>query len=142
MWVTAIILGAVGALMFVGACLMALRRRHTAERTVETDGTVTALEDRGSGQFPVVSFTPKGADDAVTFSSRYTDNQHEIGQKLRVYYDPGDPTSATIMSPGDSFGFAVALATGGLAMLALGGLFGFVIAPQTTAIDRVVLEFL
>lgn len=37
-----------------------------ARRSVRADGTVVALDARGSGEFPVVSFTPAGAREPVT----------------------------------------------------------------------------
>ena len=113
MLVTAVILGIVGPLMVFGACSAALGRKPHDERALQADGRVTALEEGGSGEFPVVSFTPEGADTAVTFSSSFTTNNYKIGQTLRVYYESGDPGSATLMSPGDSRSMAMTLAMGG-----------------------------
>src|SRR5262245_43115985 len=127
MLVAGIILGIVGLLFLVGACRVLLRRKSLDEAALEADGTVTGLEDRGSGKFPIVTFTPRDARDAVTFSSSYTTNDYVLGQRLRVFYEPGDPESATLMSPVDSGTMARSLAIGGLVLLGLGALFGLVI---------------
>ena len=66
--------------------------------------------------FPIVSFRAKN-EQMYTFTSNFTDNKADVGDKVRVLYNSNNPQSARI----DSFGH---LWGGGILLLVLGLVFG------------------
>ncbi|MEO8560235.1 MAG: DUF3592 domain-containing protein [Rhodospirillales bacterium] len=87
------VFGGIGLVMIVVALIFGLREAIATEGMLPTMGQVVAYQNRK----PVVRF-PTSATRNVTIvgSTSSTPPAYEIGQQLRVYYDPAQPTHAVI----------------------------------------------
>ncbi len=87
-----------GPFLLVGVWLVA-QSWALQQRGVRTTGTVTALIEHASAgdpDSPMVSFTPAGAQQPVTFRVKLADNRFQRGQSVPVVYDPRRPTNASV----------------------------------------------
>ncbi len=119
-----------------------VRRRLSAS----VEGVVTALDQRGSGEFPIVTFTPSGAAGGpagpVEFHSTLSLGAHPIGQRLLVHYEPGKPEHASIASATMSRITHLSMGFMGALIAGSGLLLTFVLGPAEEARDQAVKDFI
>lgn len=86
-------------------------------------GIVEALREGRKGYFPTISYTPK---DGVqrSYESHFGSNppMYEVGDTVRLYYDPADPAAVRIDSAMESWFFPANFGLGGMAFLILAAL--------------------
>ena len=135
----AVILGGV-LVLALGIWLWLRGRRLTAQ----TVGVVTAMEERGSGEFPVVTFTPTGVTGGPSGPIQFHSNLsigHKVGDAVEVRYEPADPSHASI-APAVLFRLSsLAMIGGGFLGASIGVLLLAVLAPAVEARDRAVERF-
>jgi hypothetical protein len=121
----AIIAGLIGLGCLIGAIVAFVRQRRQRGEAITTTGVVTGLQKRvmnpgSSGVYcPTVEFTALSGE-RVSFESAYGSMPaaHQVGQAVKVYYDPSKPARAEVDS-----GLTRWLAPGCLLAFALGSCF-------------------
>lgn len=137
----ALIVMSLGSLV-IGILLWLRRRRLTAHTT----GMVTALEERGgSGEFPVVTFTPAGISGGpsgpVQFHSSLSLGGHKVGDQLEIHYEPEDPQHASIAPAVLGWGAVLSTGAGGVIGLASGVVILVLLVPALEERDAAVERY-
>lgn len=140
--------GGFGAALCVAGIALFLSRWTLLRRAVRTQGIIKELDVRSDSEVPIVTFEApdaRGSGAPRAFTFRSTSSQaggYTIGQGVTVWYDPKDPTRATIMNrQALKLATAALLLSGVLFMAVAAGVAVFVL-PGLARRDEAVTKFL